>query len=92
MKKVLITGASSGIGRELTKDLCLKGYSVIGVARGEGKLESLKKELPKSAKYSFITADLSSKEVWEKIILVLKREKTIPDIVIFNAATWEKSL
>ncbi len=90
MKKVLITGVSSGIGRELVKDLSSKGYIVIGIARRKDLLESLEEELSKSASFTYITADLANEKTWEVIIETLKRKRYIPDVVIFNAATWEK--
>jgi len=43
--KILITGASSGIGRELAKQLVKDGHVVWGVARRENLLNDLKKEL-----------------------------------------------
>ncbi len=43
--KALVTGASSGIGRDIAKILCEKGYDIIAVARDTEKLESLKEEL-----------------------------------------------
>jgi short-subunit dehydrogenase len=41
MKKeyALITGASSGIGLEISKVLAQKGFSLVLVARGEDKLK-----------------------------------------------------
>lgn len=83
MMKVLITGTSSGIGRELAKDLSSKGYLVIGVARRKNLL---------GENFSFIQADLASENAWETIIATLKKKKYIPDVVIFNAATWNKKL
>ena len=47
MKYVLITGASSGIGRELAKEFAKKDHDLILVARREELLQELKEELEK---------------------------------------------
>jgi short-subunit dehydrogenase len=51
MKKVLITGASSGIGSVFAKELARQGYDVTCVARNEEKLYDLTKELDGSHRY-----------------------------------------
>lgn len=43
----LVTGASSGIGRDMSRYLYSLGYSIVIVARDENKLEELKQELEK---------------------------------------------
>ena len=43
--KALITGASSGIGRDIARELYKKGYDIVIVARDEEKLNKLKQEL-----------------------------------------------
>ena len=43
--KALITGASSGLGRDMAKILSARGYDIIAVARREDRLLELKKEL-----------------------------------------------
>lgn len=43
--KALITGASSGIGRDMARCLAKKGYNLVLVARDEEKLKELAKEL-----------------------------------------------
>ena len=45
MKTVLITGASSGIGRELSKQFASRGFSLVLVARRQELLQSLQEEL-----------------------------------------------
>jgi short-subunit dehydrogenase len=45
-QKALVTGASSGIGRETAMQLAQKGFQVIAVARREGRLIELAKQTP----------------------------------------------
>ncbi len=42
-RKIIITGASSGIGFEAAIELCVKGNEVIAIARSKEKLQNLKK-------------------------------------------------
>ncbi|XP_034936097.1 farnesol dehydrogenase-like [Chelonus insularis] len=44
-KLAIVTGASSGIGEAICKSLVRSGVNVLGLARREDRLESLKKEL-----------------------------------------------
>lgn len=46
--KALVTGASSGIGRDIAKILSKKGYDLALVSRDEEKLQNVKKELEKT--------------------------------------------
>jgi short-subunit dehydrogenase len=65
----LITGASSGIGRDIARELAKKGISLILTARREAPMEELKKEL--SVPVEIIPCDLSKKEnvysLYEKV-------------------------
>ena len=58
--KALITGASSGIGRDIAIELANKGYDLILVARREDKLLELKNSL--NVDVQVISLDLSKKE------------------------------
>lgn len=55
--KALITGASSGFGRDMAKILSEKGYDIIAVARREDKLRELAAEL--STNVEIVCADVS---------------------------------
>lgn len=58
--KALVTGASSGIGREFARQLSAMGYELILTARRTERLEQLKEELKTPAR--IITADLSQEQ------------------------------
>ncbi len=50
-KWALITGASSGIGREFARELAKNGFSLFLVARRKDRLEELKEELEEEISY-----------------------------------------
>lgn len=77
--KALITGASSGMGRDIAKILSQKGYDLILVARDEKKLEEVKKQLKTEAK--IVVMDISKEENCKK----LYEENQDIDILINNA-------
>ena len=77
----VVTGASSGIGRDIAYELSQRGYDIYAVARREEKLNELKDEL-KTNVYP-IVADLSKKEECLKLYELLK-DKDV-DILVNNA-------
>ncbi len=56
MRKVVVTGASSGIGKEIARRLLLLGYEVIGISRG------IKKEDFDSQNFTPLQADLADEK------------------------------
>ena len=56
----LVTGASSGIGEAISRELVKRGWIVIGVARSEDKLAQIQKELSDS--FIPMICDVSKKE------------------------------
>ena len=80
--KALITGASSGIGRDIARELSKKGYDLVLVSRDEKKLNKVKEELEKeNIKIEIISTDLSIEENCKEIH---KNVKNV-DILINNA-------
>ena len=77
--KALITGASSGMGRDMAKILSQKGYELILVARDEKRLEEVKKQLKTETK--IVVMDISKEENCKK----LYEENKDIDILINNA-------
>lgn len=86
-KCIIVTGASSGIGRELTKRLILEHHcSVIGIARNEKALLSLVQELGENAtRFRYRLFDVSKLENWETFRQFLVQEQIQPDVLINNA-------
>ncbi len=66
MKKILITGASDGIGLEVAKLLAQQGNELTLVARNPQKLEKAM-EMIEGKGHGFLTADLSKKDEVHKI-------------------------
>lgn len=103
-KVALITGASSGIGKELAHIHAATGGDLVIVARSEDKLQELKKEL--ESKYSIkvycITKDLEKTDSLQQVYDEVKRAGIEVDYLINNAGfggigkfyerAWEKDL
>lgn len=88
MKKVaLITGASSGLGKELAKIHAEKGGDLIIVARSVDKLNELKKNLEEKfgIEVYVLPKDLSKIDAAEEIYDEVQREKISVDYLINNA-------
>ncbi|AFV01762.1 3-oxoacyl-[acyl-carrier protein] reductase [Dehalobacter sp. UNSWDHB] len=79
--KALITGASSGIGRDIARVLSAKGYDLILVARRLDRLEDLKNEL--SCDVQTISLDLAQEESCFRLYNLVKDQEI--DILINNA-------
>ncbi len=79
--KALITGASSGIGRDLARVLASQGMDLIIVARRRERLEDLVRELPVSVQIE--CCDLSDAKACMALYHRVKSEEI--DILINNA-------
>ena len=86
--KAIVTGASSGIGYEISKYLSKKGYEIIAVARDEGKLKMLKKECETNV--DIFLVDLSNEDEIMKFYDNVKNEKV--DVLVNNAGITRDTL
>jgi short-subunit dehydrogenase len=89
LKKVLITGATSGIGAELCRQFISKNYLVAGVGRRTERLESLQKELGPNFYYQSL--DVTQLEEAEKVYIELTQQMGGLDIMILNAGYGNNS-
>ena len=90
-KTVIITGASSGIGKELTK-LCLQnGTKVIGVARNKEKMENFANSIQDNKElFSYEFFDVSDNSAWQNFAKKLEKENTGVDLLVNNAGIMPK--
>ena len=79
--KALITGASSGIGRDMALYLSEKGYDIIVVARDQEKLVEVSMKI--KTKVRIIDMDLSTESSCHRLYKLTKNENI--DILINNA-------
>ena len=85
-KKVLITGASAGIGYALSEELAKRGAEVIITARRKDRLEELAKKIESAGgKAHIFTEDLSLPESGMKLYDQIKSAGLKVDILINNA-------
>ena len=89
-KKILITGASGGIGKALCKNYCNQGCKIIFTSSSHEKLEDLKKQFGKDHLYYIL--DLSNLNDLESNINKISDENKDIDILINNAGITDDNL
>ena len=94
--RALITGASSGLGRDIAKELSQKGYDLILVARNLEKLNEVKEKL--ETNIETVSMDISNpencKQLYEKYkdIDILVNNAGFGDCGYFDKTNLEKEL
>ena len=86
-KTALITGASSGIGRELTYLHAAHGHDVLLIARSTAKLAEIKQDIESryTSKVYVFPFDLTIENAIEEICQYIKEHKLKIDFLINNA-------
>ena len=85
-RRVLITGASSGIGLATALYLAEKGYSVIGTSRSTERLEQLRKEAAsRGVAVTAVELDINTDQGVESVMPRLLGEHEAIDVLVNNA-------
>lgn len=80
--KILITGATSGIGRELAMRFCQLDNQIIAVGRNESRLEELAKF---DKRITAFKCDISSPSELDRLVAFIKQEHKDLNVLINNA-------
>lgn len=81
----VVTGASSGIGADLARELAARGHGVTLVARREDKLRELAAELADQVRVEVIAADVADPDARAGLFDEVERRGLTIDILVNNA-------
>jgi len=84
-----VIGASSGIGREVSRLLAADGYTVVASARSAEALEGLARENPAIHAYP---VDVTDQSAVAELVASVKREHGDIDLILCAAAVWHPML
>lgn len=87
-KTCLVTGASSGIGREISIQMAKRGWTVIGIGRDKKRLDSVAYQIREDkldASFVPYTCDVSVQEEVQKISEEIKNRGLKPTLFFLNA-------
>ena len=84
-KRVLITGASAGIGRAAARAFVAEGAVVLAVARSKDRLQSLAAELGGPERVPTFVADVADGPAMESLAREVLAGHGVPDVIIANA-------
>lgn len=81
----VVTGASSGIGADLARELAARGHGVTLVARREDRLRDLADELSAKVRVEVIASDVSDPAARADLFAEVHRRGLTVDILVNNA-------
>jgi len=83
----VVTGAGSGIGRDIVLGLLERGATVAGIGRGEERLEALREAAPSGGRFIPFPLDVRDEGAVERVLGRIGGELGRPDILVNNAGT-----
>jgi len=91
MKKqtIIVTGASSGIGKAVAKYFLDRGDNVVINSATAEKLEKVYQELGAGDNLAFVAGDVSKKETGEKLVKTAVEKFGSADVLVNNAGIFE---
>jgi short-subunit dehydrogenase len=81
----VVTGASSGIGADIARELVERGHGVTLVARREDRLRDLAAELSRAVRVEVIRADVADPDARAKLFDAIADRGLTVDILVNNA-------
>jgi short-subunit dehydrogenase len=85
---VVVTGASSGLGRRFARDMAARGATVTGIARRQELLASLADEMRRlSPASSTVPCDVSDTDHFVSVLTDIERAHGRIDVLVNNAGT-----
>ena len=91
MKKetIIVTGASSGIGKEIARHFLEAGDNVVINSTTERKLEKVYLELGAGPNLAMVAGDVSQKETGERLVATAIEKFGSADVLVNNAGIFE---
>jgi NAD(P)-dependent dehydrogenase (short-subunit alcohol dehydrogenase family) len=87
-KTVIITGASTGIGKAITKHFLEKGSNVIMNSSNEDNLRKAYEDFGSPSNAFYLTGDISKRETGQKLVSLALEKFNSVDVLINNAGVF----
>ena len=88
-KKIILTGATRGLGQAMAHGLAKLGHTVIGCGRQPAHVEAMGKALPAPHEFAVVdVADDDAVQAWAKEVI---SKHGAPDLVLNNAAMMNET-
>src|SRR3984885_10440309 len=88
-KTIIVTGASSGIGKEIARHFLENGDNVVINSTTGKKLEQVYKELGAGKNLAMVVGDVSDKRTGEKLLATALEKFGSADVLVNSAGIFE---